>query len=101
MSYAQIPPPQIQPTSHPSSPKLIHKTLMERPNPPHPLRPRRQKRSPEMQRPLLLPESTTRNDAHARRIQEAEAVELVRGAVFLLCLFDSPGREGDGWEEVH
>ncbi len=54
-----------------------------------------------MQRPLPLPEAAARNDADARGVEEAEAVELVRGAVFLGGLFDGAGREGDGGVEVH
>ena len=60
-------------------------------NPTHPIRPRRQKRSPEMQRVFLLTEPRSRDDADARLVQEAEAVELVRSAVFLLGLFDGAG----------
>ena len=70
-------------------------------NPSHPIRPRRQKRSPEMQRVLLLSEPGARDDADARLVQEAEAVELVRCAVFFLGLFDGPGGKCDGWVEVH
>ena len=70
-------------------------------NPSHPIGPRRQKRSPEMQRVLLLSEPGPWDDANARLIQEPEAVELVRGAVFLLGLFDGAGGQGDGWVEVH
>lgn len=74
---------------------------MELPNPAHPLRPRRQKRRPEMQRPLPLSEPRARHEANARGVEEAEAVELVGGTVFLLRLFDGAGREGDGGVEVH
>ena len=70
-------------------------------NPTHPVRPRRQKRRPEMQRVLLLTEAGPRHDADARLVQEAEAVELVRSAVFLLGLFDGTGGQVDGWVEVH
>ena len=54
-----------------------------------------------MQRPLLLSEARSRNDADARGVEEAEAVEFVRGAVLLFCLFDGAGGEVDGWVEVH
>ncbi len=74
---------------------------MKLPNPPHPLRPRRQERSPEMQCPLPLPEAAAGNDADARGVEEAEAVELVRGAVFGGGLLDGAGGEGDGGVEVH
>ena len=70
-------------------------------NPPNPLRPRRQKRSPEMERVLLLTEPGAGNDADARFVEEAEAIELVRGAVFLLGLLDGARGKGDGWVEVH
>lgn len=74
---------------------------MERRDPPHPLGAGRQERGSKMQRALLLAEARARNDADARGVEEAEAVELVRGAVFLLGLLDGAGREGDGWVEVH
>lgn len=74
---------------------------MKLPDPPHPLRPRRQKCSPEMERSLLLTESRARHDTHTRRIEEAEAVERVWGAVFSLRLFDGAGWEGNGRVEVH
>lgn len=70
-------------------------------DPPHPLRARRQKRGSEMQRAFLLAEPGAGDDADARGVEEAEAVELVRGAVFFLGLLDGAGREGDGWVEVH
>ena len=70
-------------------------------NPSDPIRPRRQERSPEMQRVLLLSEPRARDDADARLVQEAEAVELVGSAVLLLGLFDGAGGEGDGRVEVH
>ena len=74
---------------------------MKLPDPPPPLCPRRQKRSSEMQRPFLLPKSTTGNDADTRGVEEAKAVEGVRGAVFLFRLFDGAGGQGDGGVEVH
>ena len=74
---------------------------MKLPNPTHPLGAGRQKRSPEMKRALLLPEAAARDDADARGVEEAEAVEFVRGAVLFLCLFDGAGGQGDGWVEVH
>ena len=57
-------------TSHPTSkphsiPEFIHKSPMKLRNLPHPLRPRRQKGSPEMQRPLFLSEATAWYDAYA------------------------------------
>ncbi len=74
---------------------------MKLPNPPHPLRPRRQKRRPEMQRPLPLPEPAPRHHAHARRVQQPEAVELVRVAAFLFRLRDGARGQRDGRVEVH
>lgn len=67
----------------------------------HPLRPRRQERRPEMQRPLPLPKSTPRHDADARGVEEAEAVEFVGGAAFLFGLRDRFGGKRDGGVEVH
>ena len=82
-------------------PKLIHKTLMKVRHFPHPLRPRSQERSPEMQRARLLSKARARDHADARRVQQAEAVELVGLASFLLGLLLGLFRDGDGWEEVH
>ena len=70
-------------------------------DPTHPIRARGQKRSPEMERVLLLTEAGPWNDADARPVQETEAVELVRSAVFLRGLFDGARGQGDGWVEVH
>ena len=70
-------------------------------NPPHPLRPRRQKRRPEMQRPLFLPEPTPRHDTNACGIKEAETPEFVGGAVFFFGLGDGSGGEVDCGVEVH
>lgn len=74
---------------------------MELANPPNPLRPRRQKRRPEMERALLLPEARTGHEADARRFQEAQAVEFIWGLVVLLCGGYGFGAEGYGGEEVH
>lgn len=74
---------------------------MELRDPPHPLRAGRQERSPEMQRAFFLTEARPGDDADARGVEEAEAVELVRGAVFFPGLLDGAGREGDGGVEVH
>lgn len=74
---------------------------MERADPAHPLRARRQKRRPEMQRALPLPEAGTGDDADARGVEEAEAVEGVRGAAVALGLGEGAGGEGDGRVEVH
>lgn len=70
-------------------------------NPAHPLRARRQKRSPEMERPLLLSEAGAGHDADTGGVEEAEAVEFVGGALFFLRLVDGAGGKGDGWIEVH
>lgn len=82
-------------------PKLIHKPLMELRDLPHPLRPRRQKCGPEMQRPFLLPEVATRHHADAGGVEEAGAVKVVEFAVLLLGGFDGFAGEVDGREEVH
>jgi hypothetical protein len=47
-------------------------------NPPHPLRARRQKRRPKMQRPLLLPKPRARHDTNPRRIKQLETIKIVR-----------------------
>ncbi len=74
---------------------------MELRNLPHPLCARGQKRRSEMLRALSLPEAGARNDADARRVQEAETVELVGLAAFLLGLLDGFLGDRDGGEEVH
>ena len=96
-----IPATSIQHIYPSHSLKFRHKVLVELHNPARPLRPRRQERSPEVQRALLLSETTTRNNADARRVEHAEAVELVWGAVLLLGLLDGLLGELDGREEVH
>lgn len=70
-------------------------------NLPHPLRSRRQKRRPEMQRALLLAEAGARHDTDARGVEESRGVELVGGALFLLGLLDGAFGEGYSGEEVH
>lgn len=85
----------------PLIPKLIHKPLMKLRNLPHPLRTRRQERRAEMLRALSLPEAGAGNNADAGRVQEAEAVEFVGLAAFLLGLLDGFLGERDGGEEVH
>ena len=74
---------------------------MEPHDPTHPVRARRQKGRPEMQRPFLLPEARAWNDADARGVQEPEAVELVWLSLLSLRLLDGFSRDGDGGEEVH
>ena len=80
---------------------LLHKLLVKLDNAPHPLRPRRQKRSPEMQRPLLLPKSTPGHDANARSLQQPHAVKLVRRPALRGGRLGRLGRQLDGREEVH
>lgn len=70
-------------------------------NPPHPLRAGGQKRRSEMERAFLLAEAGSRHNADARGVEEAETVELVRGAVLLFGLLDGAGGKGDGWVKVH
>lgn len=70
-------------------------------NLPHPLGPRRQEGRPEMEGAFLLAEAAARDDADARGVEEAEAVEFVRGAVFGFGGVDGFLRKGDGGEEVH
>ena len=74
---------------------------MEPPDPLDPLGPRREERGPEVVFPLLLAEAAAGDEADARGVEEAEAVELVRGAVFLFGLGGGAGGQGDGWVEVH
>ena len=68
---------------------------------PYPLRPRRQKRRSKMQRPFLLPETGSGDDAHAGGVQEAESVEFVWVAGFFFGLLDGFLGDGDCGEEVH
>lgn len=77
---------KLTPRSH--LPVFIHKLLVELDNAAHPLRPRGEERGAEMQRPFLLAESGSRNDADAGGLEQAHGVELVRGAAL------GPGRLG-------
>ena len=70
-------------------------------NPPHPLRPRSQKRRPEMQRSLFLPKTTPWDNTYACCVEQAETPEFVGGAVFLFGLGDGFLGEVDGGVEVH
>ena len=69
--------------------------------PPHPFRPRGEKRSTEMQRPFPLAEPGSRHDTDARPVEEAEAVELVGGFTGVLRGLDRFFGEIDEREKIH
>ncbi len=60
-----------------------------------------QKRHPEVERALLLPEPAPRDCADACVLEEAEGVEGVGRVPFSLGCCDGLGREMDLWERVH
>jgi hypothetical protein len=74
---------------------------MELRDPAHPLRPRREECRPEVQCPLLLPETIARHDADTRRIQQSQAVILIRMLARLVRGLDRLLREFDCGEQVH
>ena len=88
-------------TKPPPSSKLLHKVLVEFRDSANPLGTRRQERSSEMQCVLFLAEARSGDDADSRGVEQAEGVELVWGAAFLLGCFNGFGGQVDGGEEVH
>jgi hypothetical protein len=81
--------------------ELLHKLAVELLDPADPLGTRRQESRPEVERALLLSESTTRNNADAGSLKQAHAVELVGALAGALRGVDGLLRECDAREEVH
>jgi len=50
---------------------------------------------------FFLAEASTRNHTNSRGIKQAERIELIWRATFLLCGFYGFVWEIDGWEQVH
>lgn len=82
-------------------PVLLHELLVELDNPSSPLGAGGQESGTEVQAALLLPEAGTGHDADTRRLEEAHAVELIRGAALGGGGLAGLGGQGDRWEEVH
>ena len=101
MQYITHLSPRLTMQAIPLIPKLIHKPLMELCDLPHPLRPRRQKRRPEMLRAFFLPKARAGDNTDSCGVQETEAVEFVGLATFFLGLGGGFVGDGDGGEEVH
>ena len=74
---------------------------MEVRDPPDPFGARGEESGAEMQGALFLAEAGAGNEADARGVQEAEAVEFVGLALLALGLGDGFGGEVDRGEEVH
>lgn len=83
------------------SSELIHEFLVELRDPANPLRSGSQERRPKMQRAILLPKPVSRNNAHARRVQQPTAVELIRRFPRLLRGRARLLRDRDRREEIH
>lgn len=90
-----------KPKNKSSLTELLHKLAVELLNPADPLGARRQESRPEMQRALLLPESTTGDNADAGSLEQAHAVELIGVLAGGLRGVDGLLRQGDGREQVH
>jgi hypothetical protein len=81
--------------------ELLHKLAVELLDPADPLGTRRQEGCPEVERALLLSETTTRNNADTGSLEQPHAVELVGALAGALRGVDGLLRECDAREEVH